>query len=160
MHKSLVPCSVTFFCIWHLRKLVSYPLIPNLNSTFTVSFSFSLSDFLSKLYLQWCRLVNSERQYVVLLKAVEETYLPLLDSPDTPLSLKGKTDSVFSNWSSLATFHSQILLPAIEGALSQTLQQTDCFSKYVSFVSLFTNTLCFSVLFLLTEQHVIFIMSG
>ncbi|XP_026799035.2 pleckstrin homology domain-containing family G member 4B [Pangasianodon hypophthalmus] len=84
----------------------------------------------SKLYLQWCRLVNSERQYVALLKSVEETYLPLLDSTDTPLSLRGKADSIFSNWSSLATFHSQLLLPAIEGALSQTLQQTDCFSKY------------------------------
>ncbi|KAF5901895.1 rho guanine nucleotide exchange factor 40-like, partial [Clarias magur] len=84
----------------------------------------------SKLYLQWCRLVNSERQYVALLKAVEETYFPLLDSPDTPLSLRGKADSIFSNWSSLTTFHSQLLLPAIEGALSQTLQQTDCFSKY------------------------------
>ncbi|XP_060772946.1 rho guanine nucleotide exchange factor 40 isoform X2 [Neoarius graeffei] len=84
----------------------------------------------SKLYLQWCRLVNSERQYVALLKAVEETYLPLLDCTDTPLCLRGKADSIFSNWTSLATFHSQLLLPAIEGALSQTLQQTDCFSKY------------------------------
>ncbi|XP_060720300.1 pleckstrin homology domain-containing family G member 4B isoform X1 [Tachysurus vachellii] len=84
----------------------------------------------SKLYLQWCRLVNSERQYVALLKAVEETYLPLLDSADTPVCLRGKADSIFSNWSNLATFHSQLLLPAIEGALSQTLQQTDCFSKY------------------------------
>ncbi|KAI5087935.1 pleckstrin-like domain-containing family G member 4B, partial [Silurus meridionalis] len=84
----------------------------------------------SKLYLQWCRLVNSERQYVALLKTVEETFIPLLGSTDTPLSLRGKADSIFSNWSSLATFHSQLLLPAIEGALSQTLQQTDCFSKY------------------------------
>ncbi|KAK3523444.1 hypothetical protein QTP86_033619 [Hemibagrus guttatus] len=84
----------------------------------------------SKLYLQWCRLVNSERQYVALLKAVEETYFPLLDSSDTPVCLRGKADSIFSNWSSIATFHSQLLLPAIEDALSQTLQQTDCFSKY------------------------------
>ncbi|XP_036439137.1 pleckstrin homology domain-containing family G member 4B [Colossoma macropomum] len=84
----------------------------------------------SKLYLQWCRLVSSERQYVALLKAVEENYLPLLDSTDAPPSLRGKAESLFSNWSSLAAFHSQSLLPAMEGALSQTLQQTDCFNKF------------------------------
>ncbi|XP_066515955.1 rho guanine nucleotide exchange factor 40 [Hoplias malabaricus] len=84
----------------------------------------------SKLYLQWCRLVSSERQYVAVLKAVEENYLPLLDTSDAPTSLRGKAESLFSNWSSLANFHSQLLLPAMEVALSQTLQQTDCFSKY------------------------------
>ncbi|XP_076868210.1 rho guanine nucleotide exchange factor 40 [Brachyhypopomus gauderio] len=84
----------------------------------------------SKLYLQWCRLVSSEREYVALLKGVEDTYLPLLDSSDAPPSLRGKADSLFSNWSSLAAFHSQFLLPSVEGALSQTLHQTSCFSKY------------------------------
>ncbi|XP_051554972.1 rho guanine nucleotide exchange factor 40-like isoform X2 [Myxocyprinus asiaticus] len=84
----------------------------------------------SKLYLQWCRLVSTERQYVAVLKGVEENYLPLLDSSDIPLALRGKTESLFCNWKSLSSFHSQLLLPAMEGALSQTLQQTDCFSKY------------------------------
>ncbi|KAI4897505.1 hypothetical protein NFI96_008042 [Prochilodus magdalenae] len=83
----------------------------------------------SKLYLQWCRLVSSERQYVALLKAVEENYLPLLDGTDAPASLRGKAEALFSNWTGLAAFHSQLLLPAMEGALSQTLQQTDCFNK-------------------------------
>ncbi|XP_067256025.1 rho guanine nucleotide exchange factor 40 isoform X3 [Chanodichthys erythropterus] len=84
----------------------------------------------SKLYLQWCRLVSTERQYVAVLKGVEENYLPLLESSDVPSTLRGKTESLFSNWKSLSAFHSQLLLPAMEGALSQTLQQTDCFSKY------------------------------
>ncbi|XP_030636621.1 rho guanine nucleotide exchange factor 40 [Chanos chanos] len=84
----------------------------------------------SKLYLQWCRLVSSERQYVAVLKGVEESYMPLLESPDAPSALRGKTEAIFSNWSSLSNFHSQFLLPAMEGALSQTLQQQDCFSKY------------------------------
>ncbi|KTF90112.1 hypothetical protein cypCar_00008187 [Cyprinus carpio] len=84
----------------------------------------------SKLYLQWCRLVSTERQYVAVLKGVEENYLPLLESSDVPSALRGKTDSLFCNWKSLSAFHSQSLLPAMEDALSQTLQQTDCFSKY------------------------------
>ncbi|XP_052456836.1 rho guanine nucleotide exchange factor 40 [Carassius gibelio] len=84
----------------------------------------------SKLYLQWCRLVSTERQYVAVLKGVEENYLPLLESSDVPSALRGKTESLFCNWKSLSAFHSQSLLPAMEGALSQTLQQTDCFSKY------------------------------
>ncbi|XP_043099177.1 rho guanine nucleotide exchange factor 40, partial [Puntigrus tetrazona] len=84
----------------------------------------------SKLYLQWCRLVSTERQYVSVLKGVEENYLPLLESSDVPSALRGKTESLFCNWRSLSAFHSQSLLPAMEGALSQTLQQTDCFSKY------------------------------
>ncbi|KAF4110495.1 rho guanine nucleotide exchange factor 40 isoform X1 [Onychostoma macrolepis] len=84
----------------------------------------------SKLYLQWCRLVSTERQYVAVLKGVEENYLPLLESSDVPSALRGKTESLFCNWKNLSAFHSQSLLPAMEGALSQTLQQTDCFSKY------------------------------
>ncbi|XP_001919604.4 rho guanine nucleotide exchange factor 40 isoform X1 [Danio rerio] len=84
----------------------------------------------SKLYLQWCRLVSTERQYVAVLKGVEENYLPLLESPDVPSALRGKAESLFCNWKSLSAFHSQLLLPAMEGALSQTLQQTDCFTKY------------------------------
>ncbi|KAM4612027.1 rho guanine nucleotide exchange factor 40 isoform 2-T2 [Polymixia lowei] len=84
----------------------------------------------SKLYLLWCRMLSSERQYVAILKGVEETYLPLLDLPDTPASVRGKADSLFPNWASLGSFHSQYLLPAMEGALLQSLLQQDCFSKY------------------------------
>ncbi|XP_017287541.1 pleckstrin homology domain-containing family G member 4B isoform X2 [Kryptolebias marmoratus] len=84
----------------------------------------------SKLYLLWCRMLSSERQYVTVLKGVEETYLPLLELSDTPTSIRGKADSVFSNWASLSAFHSQNLLPAMEGALVQSLLQQDCFSKY------------------------------
>lgn len=78
-------------------------------------------------------MLSSERQYVAVLKGVEETYLPLLELSDTPTSLRGKGESLFSNWSSLSTFHSQSLLPAMEGALVQSLLQQDCFSKFVSF---------------------------
>ncbi|KAM4565108.1 rho guanine nucleotide exchange factor 40 [Fundulus diaphanus] len=84
----------------------------------------------SKLYLLWCRMLSSERQYVAVLKGVEETYLPLLGLPDTPASIRGKGDSLFPNWSNLSAFHSQNLLPAMEGALLQSLLQQDCFSKY------------------------------
>ncbi|MFT7815262.1 rho guanine nucleotide exchange factor 40-like isoform X2, partial [Arapaima gigas] len=84
----------------------------------------------SKIYHLWCRLLSSERQYVALLKGVEENYLPLLDCPDTPAPLRGKWDSLFSNWSNLCSFHTQQLLPAMEGALTQTLLLHDCFSKY------------------------------
>ncbi|KAM9836807.1 rho guanine nucleotide exchange factor 40 [Aulostomus maculatus] len=84
----------------------------------------------SKLYLLWCRMLSSERQYVTVLKGVEETYLPLLELSDTPASIRGKADSLFPNWASLSTFHSQNLLPAMEGALVQSLLQQDCFSKY------------------------------
>lgn len=105
----------------------------------------NLSLYHSKLYLQWCRLVSTERQYVAVLKGVEENYLPLLESSDVPSALRGKTESLFCNWKSLSAFHSQSLLPAMEGALSQTLQQTDCFSKYVSNSSHF-NT--FSIILL------------
>ncbi|KAM3857567.1 LOW QUALITY PROTEIN: rho guanine nucleotide exchange factor 40 [Diretmus argenteus] len=84
----------------------------------------------SKLYLLWCRMLSSERQYVAVLKGVEETYLPLLDLPDTPACIRGKADTLFPNWASLSTFHSQYLLPAMEGALLQSLLQQDCFSKY------------------------------
>lgn len=86
----------------------------------------------SKLYLLWCRMLSSERQYVTVLKGVEETYLPLLELSDTPASIRGKADSLFPNWASLYAFHSQSLLPAMEGALVQSLLQQDCFSKYVS----------------------------
>ncbi|KAM7366452.1 hypothetical protein PAMP_015890 [Pampus punctatissimus] len=84
----------------------------------------------SKLYLLWCRMLSSERQYVTVLKGVEETYLPLLELSDTPASIRGKADTLFPNWASLSTFHSQYLLPAMEGALMQSLLQQDCFSKY------------------------------
>ncbi|KAG9329164.1 hypothetical protein JZ751_007386 [Albula glossodonta] len=77
------------------------------------------------------RLLGSERQYVALLKAVEEHYLPLMDSVDTPPALRGQTDALFSNWSSLTSFHVQLLLPALEGAMAQTLLLQDCFNKYV-----------------------------
>ncbi|XP_056225168.1 rho guanine nucleotide exchange factor 40 [Seriola aureovittata] len=84
----------------------------------------------SKLYLLWCRMLSSERQYVAVLKGVEETYLPLLELLDTPASIRGKADTLFPNWASLSSFHSQNLLPAMEGALVQSLLQQDCFSKY------------------------------
>ncbi|XP_054603405.2 rho guanine nucleotide exchange factor 40 isoform X1 [Nothobranchius furzeri] len=84
----------------------------------------------SKLYLLWCRMLSSERQYVAVLKGVEETYLPLLELSDSPASIRGKEDSVFPNWTSLTNFHSQNLLPAMEGALVHSLLQQDCFSKY------------------------------
>ncbi|KAF7648163.1 hypothetical protein LDENG_00160990 [Lucifuga dentata] len=84
----------------------------------------------SKLYLLWCRMLSSERQYVAVLKGVEETYLPLLDLSDAPASIRGKADTLFPNWASLSSFHSQYLLPAMEGALVQSLLQQDCFSKY------------------------------
>ncbi|XP_040887293.1 pleckstrin homology domain-containing family G member 4B [Toxotes jaculatrix] len=84
----------------------------------------------SKLYLLWCRMLSSERQYVTVLKGVEETYLPLLELSDTPASIRGKADTLFPNWASLSAFHSQNLLPAMEGALVQSLLQQDCFSKY------------------------------
>ncbi len=100
----------------------------------------NLSLYHSKLYLQWCRLVSTERQYVAVLKGVEENYLPLLESSDLPSALRGKTESLFCNWKSLSAFHSQSLLPAMKGALSQTLQQTDCFSKYVSNSKDYRNT--------------------
>ncbi|KAK7910367.1 hypothetical protein WMY93_015051 [Mugilogobius chulae] len=84
----------------------------------------------SKLYLLWCRMLSSERQYVAVLKGVEETYLPLLDLSDTPASIRGKTHTLFPFWTTLCSFHSQYLLPAMEGALVQSLLQQDCFSKY------------------------------
>ncbi|XP_068612059.1 rho guanine nucleotide exchange factor 40 [Brachionichthys hirsutus] len=84
----------------------------------------------SKLYLLWCRMLSSERQYVTVLKGVEETYLHLLELSDTPAPIKGKADALFPNWVGLGTFHSQNLLPAMEGALVQSLLQQDCFSKY------------------------------
>ncbi|XP_069374637.1 rho guanine nucleotide exchange factor 40 isoform X1 [Paralichthys olivaceus] len=84
----------------------------------------------SKLYLLWCRMLSSERQYVAVLKGVEETYLPLLELSDTPASIRGKGDALFPNWAGLGSFHSQNLLPAMEGALVQSLLQQDCFSKY------------------------------
>ncbi|XP_076144890.1 rho guanine nucleotide exchange factor 40 isoform X1 [Alosa pseudoharengus] len=84
----------------------------------------------SKLYMQWCRLVNSERQYVSTLRGVEEHFLPQLEGPDAPAALRGQAPALFSNWSSLCAFHTQYLLPAMEGALTQTLQQQDCFIKY------------------------------
>uniref|UniRef100_G3Q555 Rho guanine nucleotide exchange factor (GEF) 40 n=1 Tax=Gasterosteus aculeatus aculeatus TaxID=481459 RepID=G3Q555_GASAC len=84
----------------------------------------------SKLYLLWCRMLSSERQYVAILKGVEETYLPLLELSDTPASFRWKADVLFPNWAALSAFHSQNLLPAMEGALVQSLLQQDCFSKY------------------------------
>lgn len=99
-----------------------------------VSFSSCCWPSFSKLYLLWCRMLSSERQYVAVLKGVEETYLPLLELSDTPASIRGKAETLFPNWSSLSTFHSQNLLPAMEGALLQSLLQQDCFSKYVSAV--------------------------
>lgn len=95
-------------------------------------YSSVFSPSCSKLYLLWCRMLSSERQYVAVLKGVEETYLPLLELSDTPASIRGKADALFPNWASLGTFHSQNLLPAMEGALVQSLLQQDCFSKYVS----------------------------
>ncbi|KAM9827151.1 rho guanine nucleotide exchange factor 40 [Neosynchiropus ocellatus] len=84
----------------------------------------------SKLYLLWCGMLSSERQYVTVLKGVEETYLPLLELSDTPASIRDKAEALFPNWHSLSAFHSQYLLPAMEGALVQSLLQQDCFSKY------------------------------
>ncbi|XP_057710975.1 rho guanine nucleotide exchange factor 40 isoform X1 [Corythoichthys intestinalis] len=84
----------------------------------------------SKLHLLWCRMLSSERQYVAILKGVQETYLPLLELSDTPAAIWGKADTLFPCWSALSTFHSQELLPAMEDALVQSLLQQDCFSKY------------------------------
>lgn len=69
---------------------------------------------------------------MAVLKGVEETYLPLLELSDTPASIRGKADTLFPHWTSLSNFHSQNLLPAMEGALVQSLLQQDCFSKFVS----------------------------
>ncbi|KAJ8261563.1 hypothetical protein GJAV_G00155770 [Gymnothorax javanicus] len=77
-----------------------------------------------------CRLLVMERQYVALLRGVEQSYLPLLDTEDTPPTLRGQGQALFSNWSSLSAFHTQYLLPAMEGALTQPLLLQDCFSKY------------------------------
>ncbi|KAJ8268723.1 hypothetical protein COCON_G00113300 [Conger conger] len=77
-----------------------------------------------------CRLLAVERQYVALLRGVEESYLPLLDAEDTPPHLRGQGHALFSNWPALSAFHTQYLLPTMEGALTQTLLLQDCFSKY------------------------------
>ncbi|CAL8326552.1 unnamed protein product [Lota lota] len=84
----------------------------------------------SKLYLLWCRMLSAERQYVAVLKGAQETFLPLLELPDTPAALRGKADALFPCWAGLSCFHAQYLLPAMEGALLQSLLQHDCFSKY------------------------------
>ncbi|XP_030194266.1 rho guanine nucleotide exchange factor 40 isoform X2 [Gadus morhua] len=84
----------------------------------------------SKLYLLWCRMLSAERQYVAVLKGAQETFLPLLELPDTPAALRGKADALFPCWAGLSSFHAQYLLPAMEGALLQSLLQHDCFSKY------------------------------
>ncbi|XP_049616081.1 rho guanine nucleotide exchange factor 40 isoform X2 [Syngnathus scovelli] len=84
----------------------------------------------SKLYLLWCRMLSSERQYVALLKGVQETYLPLLELSEAPESIRGKADALFPGWAALSEFHSQNLLPAMEDALVQSLLQQDCFSKF------------------------------
>ncbi|XP_077444922.1 rho guanine nucleotide exchange factor 40 isoform X2 [Stigmatopora argus] len=84
----------------------------------------------SKLHLLWCSMLSSERQYVAVLQGVLETYLPLLELPDTPAPLWGKSESLFPRWAALSAFHSQELLPAMEDALVQSLLQQDCFSKY------------------------------
>lgn len=68
---------------------------------------------------------------MAVLKGVEETYLPLLELSDSPASIRDKAQTLFPNWSGLSRFHSQNLLPAMEGALVQSLLQQDCFSKYV-----------------------------
>uniref|UniRef100_H3CPP4 Rho guanine nucleotide exchange factor (GEF) 40 n=1 Tax=Tetraodon nigroviridis TaxID=99883 RepID=H3CPP4_TETNG len=96
----------------------------------TQRFKLGLRQTFSKLYLLWCRMLSSERQYVAVLKGVEETYLPLLELSDTPASIRGKADALFPTWTSLSSFHSHNLLPAMEGALVQSLLQQDCFSKY------------------------------
>ncbi|XP_037118462.1 rho guanine nucleotide exchange factor 40 isoform X2 [Syngnathus acus] len=84
----------------------------------------------SKLYLLWCRMLSSERQYVALLKGVQENYLPLLELSEAPESIRGKADALFPDWAALSEFHSQNLLPAMEDALVQSLLQQDCFSKF------------------------------
>ena len=78
------------------------------------------------------RMLSAERQYVAVLKGAQETFLPLLELPDTPAALRGKADALFPCWAGLSSFHAQYLLPAMEGALLQSLLQHDCFSKYVS----------------------------
>lgn len=100
----------------------------------------------SKLYLLWCRMLSSERQYVAVLKGVEETYLPLLELSDTPASIRGKADCIFPTWTTLSTFHAQNLLPAMEGALVQSLLQQDCFSKYVSPIFFSFLLYCFGLI--------------
>lgn len=122
----LLPSSVPLPLLLLLSPL--YPMCVSLLQMSSSVFSPSCS----KLYLLWCRMLSSERQYVAVLKGVEETYLPLLELSDTPASIRGKADALFPNWASLGTFHSQNLLPAMEGALVQSLLQQDCFSKYVS----------------------------
>lgn len=77
-------------------------------------------------------MLSSERQYVAVLKGVQETYLSMLELSDTPESIRGKADSLFPCWADLTAFHSQELLPAMEDALVQSLLQQDCFSKFVS----------------------------
>ncbi|CAB1345472.1 unnamed protein product, partial [Coregonus sp. 'balchen'] len=75
-------------------------------------------------------MLSSERQYVAVLNGVEDTYLPVLEGPDTPSSLRGKANLLFPNSASFSTFHSQYLLPSMEGALLQRQLQQDPFSKY------------------------------
>ncbi|XP_077598310.1 rho guanine nucleotide exchange factor 40 isoform X1 [Stigmatopora nigra] len=84
----------------------------------------------SKVHLLWCKMLSGERQYVAVLQGVRETYLPLLELPDTPAPLWGKSESLFPRWAALSAFHSRELLPAMEEALVQSLLQQDCFSKY------------------------------
>lgn len=92
-------------------------------------------------------MLSSERQYVAILKGVEETYLPLLERSDAPTAIRDKAETLFPNWSSLSNFHSQNLLPAMEGALVQSLLQQDCFSKYVC-----KNFAKYSIIILLTPS--------
>ncbi|XP_023991999.2 puratrophin-1-like [Salvelinus sp. IW2-2015] len=96
------------------------------------------TNWKNKLYLLWCRMLSSGKQYVAVLTGVEETYLPLLEGPDTPSSLRGEADLLFHNLASFSAFHSQYLLPAMEGALLQSLLKQDLFSKH-SFSSTLTT---------------------
>ncbi|MBN3295622.1 ARH40 factor, partial [Amia calva] len=86
----------------------------------------------SKAFQLWSGLLSSEREYVGMLRGVQEGYMTLMDAPDLPLHLRGKKSALFSNWEELTAFHSQYLLPAIEGTGTQPQRLAECFLKYVS----------------------------
>ncbi|XP_066579130.1 rho guanine nucleotide exchange factor 40 isoform X3 [Amia ocellicauda] len=84
----------------------------------------------SKAFQLWSGLLSSEREYVGMLRGVQEGYMTLMDAPDLPLHLRGKKSALFSNWEELTAFHSQYLLPAIEGTGTQPQRLAECFLKY------------------------------
>lgn len=78
--------------------------------------------------------MQTERDYVVALRLVVDSYIPELARQDVPQPLRGKRAVIFGNIEKIYEFHDRYFLEDVAKCENDPFKIGQCFLKHVSYV--------------------------